>query len=1303
MSENKRFSEHPKNLLIFLVPLILLVSIFSISVVAAQQSSECNFWCRLVYLFTGKISTTGAVGISIQAACWDNDHDGYGAPCPQHCNISKVCTYDGEDCNDNNAAVHPGATELCNEIDDNCNGHVDEGNVCCGNGVVNPGEQCDGGNCCNTNCTFKSSQSICRAAAGVCDAADYCSGASADCGIDNKHSISTQCNSWNEYGCPWGNSHTDDVGINSRVQYCDGISNDCNGQITSSWNIYQNCGTCTYCSVIGVNSSQQGYAICANSGIDQQCNNVYGCALNSGDNQYTSAFENPSYQYNSQGYCDSSGSCDYAGFGSQCLGRENNWCRPQIAGCNDYCTLGGSDDDQDGLADDCDADCCTNCDNDHDGINDACDTDDDCLNCQDHPDNLDCNDKDNTINACGGVGTHSICSEDPTSDTSAGTCVTCSISNMCEVLTNQNYGHFYCDGTSWQTGTGFDFVCRPSQGVCDMPDYCTGNGACNSADIKNDSSTVCRPSMQQCDAAEYCNGINNDCPADLMAHYSTPCNDGLFCSLSDHCDGLGDCVLLSPKDCSDAVQCTDDSCNEGNDICVNTPNNNNCPADGWYDNGITQWIDDTQCTEKEQKQQENRDYYCDAMQDCLYNIASTQWIDNGNTRNKQDETACDDGNACTTSDNCQSGSCVGGPAPNCDDNNVCTDDSCNTSSGCVYTNNDANSCSNNDVCDGLETCQSGTCTPGIQLNCNDNIPCTDDTCDPLTGCANTPTSSCQCQAAADCPVVDCQIANCIGYACSYTNQQDGTACNDNNACTTSDTCSSGSCVGGPAPNCDDNNVCTDDSCDSILGCTHTANTASCDDSNACTQTDTCQDKSCYGSNPVICPTGCDGNTGFAFTGTCNSLTGCEKINVSSAPDNICNGIDENCNGVADDNYTATPITCGINLCSNTGTLTCINGSIVHDCEELPPVTVYRDADNDSYGNLSDTQAVCTLPYGYVFISGDCNDNDASVNPGTNDICDANDNVINKDCNASNDNLINCRNYCGDDDGDGYVPDGIYKSYDLLHRIVCIFKNPGDCRNNDATVHPGATEICDGADNNCDGIVDERCSATDKKDALATLQSLSSADKKSSEELGKAIKELKDSLGNLNPDGDKHIIWIDSAHIACKHGYKVFEHEKKAVDHLQKITDPSIVPQANSAIAPIVAADRLLAQTAINEAALTKERLKAIEHFNKGEAATNSKKKIQEYRKAWKYVNKHCEKAKESCIDEITVISPDGDEVSAIGDEIGVPDTVLTDINDNQVVIKTDCSKCIQVGDNVKGWTITEIVDDGTLAQKCAKK
>ncbi len=62
---------------------------------------------------------------SSQLICIDNDSDGYSQTGG---NCGSV------DCNDYNSAVNPGATELCNGIDDNCDGQVDEG---CGNGDGN--------------------------------------------------------------------------------------------------------------------------------------------------------------------------------------------------------------------------------------------------------------------------------------------------------------------------------------------------------------------------------------------------------------------------------------------------------------------------------------------------------------------------------------------------------------------------------------------------------------------------------------------------------------------------------------------------------------------------------------------------------------------------------------------------------------------------------------------------------------------------------------------------------------------------------------------------------------------------------------------------------------------------------------------------------------------------------------------------------------------------------------------------------------------------------------------------------------
>ena len=105
----------------------------------------------------------------------------------------------------------------------------------------------------------------------------------------------------------------------------------------------------------------------------------------------------------------------------------------------------------------------------------------------------------------------------------------------------------------------------------------------------------------------------------------------------------------------------------------------------------------------------------------------------------------------------------------------------------------------------------------------------------------------------------CSLAGLGLLALGGYNQ--GSPCDDDNACTENDTCSGGACDGTPV-DADDGNECTDDSCDPATGAVHTPNADPCDDGDACTEGDLCSGGVCTG-DPVVCPQGlaCDSETG----------------------------------------------------------------------------------------------------------------------------------------------------------------------------------------------------------------------------------------------------------------------------------------------------------------------------------------------------------------------------------------------------------------------------------------------------------
>ena len=237
-----------------------------------------------------------------------------------------------------------------------------------------------------------------------------------------------------------------------------------------------------------------------------------------------------------------------------------------------------------------------------------------------------------------------------------------------------------CSGTSRECPPdGFvapGTVCRASAGLCDPAETCTGTSTSCPADAKRPAGTVCRPASGVCDVAETCDGISNTCPSDGFLSGGSVCRPSTGpCDLPENCTGssascpadatVAGCISCTTvADCNDNKVCSYDSCDGG--VCSNT------------------WIEGCKP--------------CAAAADC------------------------NDNNACTT-ESCVAGVCYNAAISgcrsctttiDCNDNNACTADTCNAGvcrnaalSGCVPCTTTAN-CNDYNACT-TDTCAAGAC------------------------------------------------------------------------------------------------------------------------------------------------------------------------------------------------------------------------------------------------------------------------------------------------------------------------------------------------------------------------------------------------------------------------------------------------------------------------------------------------------------------------------------------------------------------------------------------------------------------
>ncbi len=226
---------------------------------------------------------------------------------------------------------------------------------------------------------------------------------------------------------------------------------------------------------------------------------------------------------------------------------------------------------------------------------------------------------------------------------------------------------------------------------------------------------------------------------------------------------------------------------------------------------------------------------------------------------------------------------------------------------------------------------------------------------------------------------------------------------------------------------------TDDDGDGVAECE-----GDCDDGDAAVHpgaAEACNgvDDDCDGTVPAD-ETDDDGDGAAECEGDCDD----GDAAIHPGADEVCDGADNDCDGDTDEG------------------------------DATDAATWYQDADGDGYGDAASTTTACDQPTGHVADDQDCDDGDAAISPEGTEVCDGADN----DCDGATDepDAADAATWYLDADGDGHgVAAGTTVACDQPTGYA---STDDDCDDANAAANPGATELCNGFDDDCDGDTDE---------------------------------------------------------------------------------------------------------------------------------------------------------------------------------------------------------------------------------------
>ena len=501
---------------------------------------------------------------------------------------------------------------------------------------------------------------------------------------------------------------------------------------------------------------------------------------------------------------------------------------------------------------------------------------------------------------------------------------------------------------------------------CTIDDVCS-TGSCGGAWNGSDEACGCNNDDSFCDDQKPCT-INTCAPSGecITTVKAGRCLIGGGCFLEGDTNPQNACQTCNAQSgtswqgiaCDDGKACTDDACDPASG-CTATNDDSNACSDGDACSsddhcaagacvGTCECTGDGDCTDT-----------APACQRFACVTFSCVLLPDGS----QDGQGCEDGNYCSVNDSCLAGSCVSGGARDCSEsaNGDCTVGVCDEPSDACVTEIKPNNSSCDDAvkCTDDDKCTNGICA-GVAVDCSTFADeCNLGQCNPATGqCASVPTPGDECTDGDDCTLQDscspggtcegawddencgcdgdddcagltntCNIGRCdVETHVCMAEPQEGTPCNDSEACTVDDQCNdAGVCAGSPYT-CDDELGCTANVCDGQGGCTYPLQSQRCLIGGAC--------YSAGQTNPAnVCQICQDGTVWSANDNvSCDDGQACTKDDGCDAQQ--CAGVAYDC----DDELACTTDTClGNGSCTNLiVSSACVIGGVCYDGGAVNP-------------------------------------------------------------------------------------------------------------------------------------------------------------------------------------------------------------------------------------------------------------------------------------------------------------------------------------------------------------------------------